>query len=200
MKKLMSLTLAVITVLMLVSCGSAKPEISRGVIEGDVYKSEYIGIEFTKPKSWIYSTDEEIAAALDMGAELLEEEKFKDSLENTNTVYDMMVKDSLTGTNINVGVENLARTLSTNATEEQYLDAAKNQLSQISSMQVTFPDEYDVVKLGDTEFTRAICKTKVQGISMTQVYYVRKIDGYMSFVIATITKGYTVEDIEAMFK
>lgn len=199
MKKLMSLTLAVITVLTLVSCGLGKTEVSRGVIEGDVYKSEFIGIEFTKPESWIYSTDEEIAEALNMGADFLVEDKFKEAIENSDSVYDMMVKDSITGTNINVGVENLARTLSTNATEKQYLDALKSQLSEVSSMEVIFPEEYDSAKLGDTEFTRAICEAKVMGVTMTQAHYVRKVDGYMCYVVVTVVKGYTVEDIEAMF-
>lgn len=199
MKKLMSLTLAVITVFTLVSCGLFAPKLARGEIDGDVYKSEFIGIEFTKPESWVYSTDEEIAAVLDMDAELLVEDKFKDAIENADSVYDMMVKDTLTGTNINVGIENLSRTLSTNVTEKQYLDALKSQLSEVSSMEVIFPEEYDSAKLGDTEFTRAICEAKVMGVTMTQAYYVRKVDGYMCFVIVTIVKGYTIEDIEAMF-
>ena len=200
MKKLVSLALALITVVMLIGCTSTKTEVSRGVIEGDVYKSEFIGIEFTKPESWVYSTDEEIAAALDMGADMLVEDKFKDSIKEADFLYDMMVKEVTTGTNINVGIENLSKTFSTNITEKQYLDALKSQLEEVTSMDVSFPDEYETAKLGDVEFTKAVCETKVQNITMTQVYYTRKVGGYMTYVIVTITKGYTVSDIEAMFK
>jgi hypothetical protein len=35
---------------------------------------------------------------------------------------------------------------------------------------------------------------------MTQVYYLKKIGGYMASVIVTIPSGYSVADIEAMFK
>ena len=60
-------------------------------------------------------------------------------------------------------------------------------------------DEIEKVKLGETEFTKLVCDTAVSGMNMTQVYYLRKVDGYMTFVIVTITSGYTVADIEAMF-
>jgi hypothetical protein len=90
--------------------------------------------------------------------------------------------------------------MSTNITVEQYIAAVKKQLESVTEMTVTFPDTYDTVKLGETEFTRVVCSTTASGVNMTQVYYLRKMDGYMGFVIATIVKDYTVADIEAMFK
>ena len=63
MKKLISLFLAVVMLVLLVSCGPTgvpgesedekKPsvELSRGKIEGDVYESEYMNLKFTKPAS-----------------------------------------------------------------------------------------------------------------------------------------------------
>ena len=177
-----------------------KVELSRGTIEGDVYTNEFLSFQFTKPESWVYSTDEEIAAITNIGAEKLLGENFKDALESNPSIYDMMVIDSITRCNINVGYENLSKTLSTNITVEQYVEALKAQLAGASEMTVTFPENFETAKLGETEFTKVECTTDVQGVSMKQVYYLKKVDGYMCFVIVTVTSGYTVEQIEAMFK
>ena len=111
----------------------------------------------------------------------------------------MMVIDSLTRSNINVGYENLSKTFSSNITVEQYIEAFKQQLSSVSGMTVTFPDSVDSVKLGGWEYSRLVCDVSVAGVNMTQVYYLRKVEGYMCFVIVTIVSGYTVAQIEAMF-
>lgn len=213
MKKWLCLLLSLVTVLLLVACDPAssngdqknegqkeKIEPTRGTVEGDVYKNEYLGFEFTKPESWVYATDEEIADVVDLGAEMIVGENFKEALKNNPSVYDMMVVDTITRTNISIGYENLAKTLSTNATVEQYIDALKSQLAGVSGMTVTFPQTYETAKLGQTEFTKVVCSVTAQGTPMTQVYYVSKTDGYMSFVIVTIPSGYTVAQVEAMFK
>ena len=213
MKKCLCLMLSLVTLFLLVSCdfpsfiGGQEPEEpptkiepTRGTIEGDVYKNEYLGFEFTKPTSWVYSTDEEIAEMVDLGAEMIAGDKFEQALKNNPTVYDMMVVDSITRTNLNIGYENLSKTLSSNITIEQYIEALKSQLADVSAMKVTFPDTYETANLGQTEFTKVVCSISVQGVSMKQVYYLRKTDGYMCFVIVTIPSGYTVSQIEAMFK
>ena len=213
MKKSLCLLLSLVTLFLLVSCdlpsfiGGQEPEESptkieptRGTIEGDVYKNEYLGFEFTKPTSWVYSTDEEIAEMVDLGAEMIAGDKFEQALKNNPTVYDMMVVDSITRTNLNIGYENLSKTLSSNITIEQYIEALKGQLADVSEMTVSFPETYETAKLGEVEFTKVVCSIKAQGVSMTQVYYLRKTDGYMSFVIVTIPRGYTVSQIEGMFK
>ena len=62
MKKILAFALALITLTVFVGCSGPKVEIKRGSIEGDIYKNEVLGFEFKKPASWVYSTDEEIAA------------------------------------------------------------------------------------------------------------------------------------------
>ena len=213
MKKFLALTLAVVMALLLVSCASAPSnkdeqpddskkaaEISRGTIEGDVYTSEYLGLSFTKPESWVYSTDEEIAAAMNLGVEMLLDENLKNALENNPVIYDMMVVDTITRSNIYVGFENLSKTFASNITVEQYVEALKAQLANVSGLTVTFPESLETVKLGETEFTKLDCSTTAQGVSMKQVYYLKKADKFMCYIIATIPSGYTVEQIEAMFQ
>ena len=207
MKKLLSLVLAMLMLVTVFAGCSGTPntddtkkvELSRGTVEGNVYKSEFLGLQFTKPEGWVYSTDEEIAFAMGLGKEFLEGD-LKKTLDNSASVYDMMVVDSITRTNMSIGFENLSKSFSSNMTEKQYVDTLKSQLQGLSGMTVTFSDELTTVKLGEHDYTKAVATTVASGITMTQVYYLRKIDNYMAFAIVTIVSGYTAEDIEAMFK
>lgn len=174
-------------------------ELSRGTIEGRVYTSEYLGLSFKRPVTWKFATDEEIANALNVGVDMFVKDRFKEALENTPTIYDMMAVDNITGSNVNIGIENLEKSASSDITVNRYIEILKIQLNSMTHMQVTFPNEYDTVKLGEIEFTRVICKVRTATSSMDQIYYLNKEGKYMRFVIVTINSGYTVEKIEAMF-
>lgn len=199
MKKIFALLLAALMVVTLVACNLGGPELSRGEIDGNVYKNEFLGIEFTKPASWRYYSDEEIASAMNIAVDNLKGENLKKSLEKNPAIYDMMVVDQSTGSNINVGYENLRKSFSSNISMEKYVEELKKVMKS-EGMNVTFPEKLEKVKLGDVEFTKCECTVKAYGITMTQVYYLKKIDGYMASVIVTLPSGYSVADIEAMFK
>ena len=133
MKKLLALLLAIVMASLMVACfpnddekatdanktveesetnaPESTPNITRGTFEGDIYTNSSLGFKFTKPASWVFSTDEEIAAMVNLGAEKIYGENFEQTLKTSSAVYDMMVVDSLTGTNFNVGYENLALSL-----------------------------------------------------------------------------------------
>lgn len=174
--------------------------ITRGEISLKVYTSETLNVKFTRPDTWVYATDEEIAALMNLAGDVFDDDRFAAALQSNIATYDMMVIDKLTNSNIILGYENLKKTFSSNITEEQYVETLKQQMATISGMSVTFPDKTQKVKLGETEFTRVICNVVTNGVKMTQVYYLHKLDGYMGFIIVTLNSGYTVEDIEAMFK
>ena len=204
MKKLLAMLLVIAALTSFAACDLlpfGKEKLSRGTIDGNAYVNEYVGFTFTKPSSWIYATDEEIAETMNIGIEQFADEDFKKSLDASGSLYDMMAVDKSTGANISFGNENLARTLSTRITIEEYVEALEEQTKNLSGMTVTFPDEYDTVTLGEKDYTRVICSVTANGIKMQQIYYIVKVDKYMAFAIATIPSGskYKVSDIEAMF-
>ena len=126
MKKITSLLLALVMTFLLVACVGGV-NISRGTISDDgVYRSESLSMSFTKPESWVYSTDEEIAELVNISVEMFDNEDFEKALENNAAIYDMMAKDLLTSTNVIVGYENLKKSFSSNITEEQYLDTGRS--------------------------------------------------------------------------
>jgi hypothetical protein len=94
--------------------------------------------------------------------------------------------------------ENLYKTFSTNITIEQYIDALKMQLVGNPSMTVTFPDTYETVKLGKTEFSKVVCQSTALGNHLTQVFYLHKVDHYMCSIVVTLLGDDTIAEIEAM--
>ena len=209
MKKLFSIMLAVLMLAaVFTGCASSNPsngetpqkvELSRGKIDGAVYTSEFLGFSFTRPETWVYSSDEEMAAAMNLGAELANMDIEK-ALEQSGTLYDMMVVDTVTRSNINITIDNLTKTFASSITGDQYIASVKQSMSNISAMKVEFNDETSTVKLGKYDYTRVVCNVSANGVNMTQVYYVRKVDKYMCNVIVTLVSGYSIADIEAMFK
>ena len=225
MKKIVTLCLALILGLLLVACNTPpenvtppenettpenvtppenettpKPELSRGTVENGVYQNEFLGVSFNKPELWVYSTEEEIAALMNLAADKLLNENLKETLENNPSIIDMMAVDPVSRSNLNITYENLAKALATNITVEQYIEVFKQQMSGMVGMTVTFTGEPETVKLGNVEFTRLLCDTTTNGVQMKQAIYLRKVDNYMISVSVTIMSGYTVAEIEAMFE
>ena len=204
MKKLLSILLVVAMLMSFAACDLlpfGKAKLSRGTIQGNVYTNEYLGFTFTKPSSWVYATDEEIAETMNIGIEYFADDDLKKSLDASDSLYDMMAVDKSTGANISFGYENLARTLSTRISIEDYVDALEEQTKNLSGMKITFPDEYDTVTLGEKNYTRVVCSVTANSVKMQQIYYLIKVDKYMAFAIVTLptSSKYKMADIEAMF-
>ena len=98
MKKFISCALILAIAISIVGCDlsnlapSGKAELSRGNVSGNKYTNEFLGFTFTAPDSWVYSTDEEIAAAMNLGMENFLDENYKKALENRNCILKMMQK------------------------------------------------------------------------------------------------------------
>ena len=138
MKKIISIILVLAMILVLAACGSSKKsnstpnlgsagnsgKASRGTIIGDNYSNYFAELNFTKPSDWEYYTDEQIAQTMNVGVDMIKDE-YQKLLETTGSLYDMMVMDPGTGTNVSVMFENLAVTGSTGMSADEYLNALK---------------------------------------------------------------------------
>lgn len=198
MKKIISILLIISMLLLFSGCG--RPRLVRGTLEGDVYTNESLGITFTKPATWVYYTDEEIAEAMEIGVEVFASDDLEAALEIYVSIHDMMVADVLKGNNISVGYENLTDTYYAIADEERYVELIKSQYAEgVGGLTFTFGDELKKVTLGNTEFTRTVCHAFAYGVTLTQAYYLHKNGPYMAYIIVTVVDGYTLEEVEAMF-
>lgn len=215
MKRIIAILLTVITLLSFSACSaflegfeegyndaiaelneSTNAEITRGTIENNTYSSTYTGLTFTKPDSWTYSSDEEIADLISVSADDLDMNAFSQTATQIASVYDMMVTDILTGTNVIIGYENVSITNGGSISEKDYMDAIQ------ASLPDTLPSELIAqsnVTLGDNSYLRTDFNVSSQGVEMLQTYYIRSMGDFVNFAIVTIPSGYDISDIEAMF-
>lgn len=201
MKKTIKI-LAIIASLMLVlvlltGCGnnttnnvgtSAKEQISRGVIDpNNVYTSEYADITFKLPEGWVYSTDEQIAALMNVGVESLSEDgdRLAKILEQT-ALYDMVANDQTKGTSVMVMFEKALL----NVNEEYYLNNVKKGL-ETSGMGYEFSSEIITETVGGNEYK--VLTATVPTYNMVQKYYVVKKGDYFVDILVTYVEG--LEDI-----
>lgn len=209
MKRFIAMVLLFCLMGMMAGCGGKTPDnsdkgetgktLSRGTIVDDVYTSEFMGVSFRKPKGWVYSTDEEIAAVMQIGADLLNTDKFLEQAAKMNTVYDMMVKDPLSGNNINIVFENLKLSASSNITVEQYIEVAKKQLIDQAPMLGYKFGESEKCKLGEQEFYRVPAEGEYSGVKFNQRLYMRKEGTYMIVITLTLFDKTDGASIEALF-
>lgn len=181
------------------AAAEANKEVSRGVINENVYSSEYSGLTFTKPDSWVYSTDEEIADLMGVAIDdMTDASEFSKAVAEMSSIYDMMVVDNYTGNNISIMYENLKISNGSDMTENAYIDALKEQLA-VNNMGYEIQENADTVSLSGNTYQRMTTAISYEGIQMQQYYYVRNINSFMNVVIVTIVDGTPVADIEAMF-
>jgi len=173
--------------------------VTRGILSGDTYSSTYSGLSFTKPASWRYYTDAELSQAMNAGSQILDQDTFEQALASMATVYDMMAIDDTTGNNIIVSYENLELSNSTSITPEAYMAAVEQQLGAQSGFTLT-PGAKQTVTLCGKSYYRAEYTVTYSGITMSQFYYVRKLDKYMNGIIVTVVDGTDIANIEAMFQ
>ena len=168
----------------------AKPEgtISRGVVSGNNYKNDYLGIDVTVPADWGFATDEEIAATFNITEELFDMELEK-ALEENGGFCDVFASDDA-GKNFNIILEKkneLAKTLS----KEQLQEAYRASFQQVKEL-------YDDCTITETTFNIGGKETfgfnvsgKLYGQELYQSAFMIDCGDYLANVTVT---GYTGND------
>ncbi len=199
MKKLVSVLLVLATlVCMLAACNTPKATMKRGEKTDSAYTNEVLGLTFTLPSGWRFYTDEEIAATMNMSADLYKDENLLESAKATSVMDFMAVQES-TGNNVNMTIENLKVSNNAKITVEKYLDVVKEQLnSQMQGVTYTFKDAVDA-KLGNADFMMLEAACSYSGVKMTQYMYLKKEGIHMVLITCTSVSGADRASFEAMF-
>ncbi|MCL2169983.1 MAG: hypothetical protein FWB74_08165 [Defluviitaleaceae bacterium] len=78
--------------------------VTRGVWSDNVWTSDYLGVSFNLPTGWTISSDADIAAAIGIGAAIIDAEEF---LEKFEILHDMRAANLTTSESVQVVFERL---------------------------------------------------------------------------------------------
>ena len=174
-----------------------KAEFSIGTIDGATYSSDFNGLTFTAPEGWTYASNEEIANLMGSTAEeMFDGDKLSQKALESQSLYDMMVMNQATGSNVIIFYEDLSKAIGgTKVTEEDYMDITKKGLEQQKPGTYEQMGESTKQKLGEQEYYTSSFTLKDEE-GMEQHYYLRRIDNYMSGLIITTVQ----EDVADIIK
>jgi len=181
---------------------SEQKEFARGEWVETVYTNEFAELKYEIPEGWVYATDEEIKAVVGQGAEMINEsggtEFSTEQLEQT-AVYDMLVQNPVTGTNVQVIFESLkgipgGTQIDTNI----YIETTKNLLTSSGVAEYNFSDTYEVT-IGANKYTVLDLEYELWGVSVQQRYCTRRVGDYMTSIIVTDAAGGDIDKVMDSF-
>lgn len=185
-----------------------KEEVAEVLITGTLtdnsYSNEALGISITIPEGWRFASDEEIAKAMQVGADIMFDDptEFKEKIKEYPSFFDVMALESNYGRdNFNIGYTDIVKTgLGAFVTEPVYVGLLE---SQFKTMEVYQGAELSVGKhkLGNVEFsTLSIDSTKI-ALQLYQRQYIKKIgSSYLICVTITSPSEEGCDTIASLFK
>lgn len=184
--------------------------LTRGIWEDNVYTNDFAGITFTAPDGFVINDDEEIAAMMQIGADVLGEggaDFPQEVLDNIASLYDMVAMDMSTGSSVMVMFENLTANSALGAVvdESLYLESLKAQLEQMEAAGLIYTlGDVEDYEIGGQAYKMLTATTTMEsaGISveMGQAYIVKKIDNYIAAIVITAGGGMDLDTMISTFE
>ena len=138
----------------------------KGILTESTYESEFIGVRYRKHEGWTLKSEDELNATLGHDA---------------NTVWEMQAI-AYDGSNVIIGIEKLP---TRNISMDDYIFALEKNTNNNSQVQVSdFKKEGTHIIAGE-EYQALSFKTAVNGATIDQWFYCRKIDSHM--IVFTVT-------------
>lgn len=182
---------------------SGDVEWSAGSTSGQVYTSTFGGFKLTAPDDgWVFSGEEEILSMMDIALDsdiLSDSQKRAAEIGKQRTIYDAILSETASGSNILIMYENLSLTPGASSYDAmQYAKTLKTQLGTVDSYTV---DEPQTIKFLDENYVRLDCSAVAEGVAINQCYLIKKIDNYILAICITpgVTSGTTVDSMLSMF-
>lgn len=174
-----------------------KTEFSMGKWKDDTYENEFLGVKFNMPEGWTYSSDEEIAEMMNVGAELLnDDQKVAAEIAKLTSVYYMVANNPSTGDSVSI----LSEKPLMDVTAEYYLNQLKTQLTSVESMSYEVKN-ISKEEVAGREYETLLVTATMSGIEVSQKYYVYKMDEYFVCIITTSLNGETgINDMMKSFE
>lgn len=171
-------------------------ELALGAIDGLTYENAFIGIGCTLDSSWTFSTEEEIMALNNMGAELIAEE-YQEALKNATVIYDMMAtKDNMTDT-IQVVLEKLNPLQIVALNVADNYNAVSDVLKQTyeSAGGSDYKDEISKLTIDSETFDAMNVSVNINGVTIYQTILSIKCGSYLATITFTATEAAAISEI-----
>lgn len=168
----------------------------RGVIKGNVYTSPFTGLKFTKPASWKYLSDEELALKIGVDTMEMADNIFPTTADRVPAVYDMWATDEKSGINLSVAYENMYVTASVRMTTDEYMEMLEGAFMNTKGTTLLGKS---TVTLSGQMYQKAVFTTETGGTKTQSVYYLRAMGKFMNIILVTAPADTKLPDINKMF-
>ncbi len=181
---------------------STGEDFQRGVIENNTYSSKFSGVALTAPDGWTFSSEEELLRIMNISQDLTyKNDELTKKLLSLVAIYDAMITNNSTGSNIIIAYENLAKEVPNPGeyTINEYISAMETRFSSDLTSTHTKLSQEDVDLDGMTFTKDTYLVSRSSGDDLTQVYYFQKIDNFIYMILVTTTNPAEIPDIESHF-
>ncbi len=177
-------------------------KVTRGSITGNTYQNDSLGITFTKEYGWGYYPDYSIAKMLNITTDQFNDPELLETNE-VASVIDFIAYYSnpttMNSDNVNFSIENLKVTKNENVTVEEYIEEALSILKEEFKDATFRYGKIQKEKLGKNEYSMMGTSYTINGVTIKQYMYVRKVGSYMVTVTITTPNDADVATIAKMF-
>ena len=186
MKKII---LLVILSCILSSCNAVRDAVENvvtgdyvmGIVSGNSWSSEWLGLRFTAPSNFVMATQEELVEISQIGMEMSNLDAATINWAEVAVAFEMMAMTGDAMTSVSVLTE---RVLLRNLTIEQYLDASIQGFVEATGWQLDFNDDLGTMDFIGMEWHTATATVSIPGTGLewTYRYIVRRFDNRMAFI------------------
>lgn len=170
---------------------------SSGKIQNNVYYSEFSEITITAPNDkWEFADRNYLLSLMEIEETAKDSQKKDEEIAKRATIYDALLSDNATGSNILIEYENLSLAENPEISETEYANKIENELKSSKTYKYEVSDPYTVI-ISSKKYTRLDCSTKIERDNVHISYFIRKTNKYMFVICITpgVTGDITVENM-----
>ena len=171
-------------------------EYKKGTLTETEFESEYLDLRFTPPEGFILLTEDEMYAALGLGAEIVDLDP--DLLEyaiNTG-IYEMMAVEATGKTSVFLFAD---KPMIIDITVEQHFEGLKYQLKRLTAAGIEYEieDEIVSVEIAGQSYKQFTVSMLEHGENTVQKYFLRKVGNRIGGFVVSNTAD-TEEFVDAL--
>lgn len=206
-KRIAAVMLAALCALSMAGCLKNTTEEDKafvcGTVNGNVYESRFSGLKLTAPEGWKFSTEDELLEMMDIATEQFEDDAKKKAAEigRQKTIYDAMLMDQESGTNVIIMYENMSASIGGSLySAEEYAGILENNVKSESGYRSIKNEAADFC--GEKYHCFIWQTVNANNVGIEQCALIRKVDNYMLSIVFSYVpdSGVSLDGLKGMFE